>query len=45
MAICVSRDTRTMKDYINGLFRSVPGLDRITYHTVLDVIKGSIIPE
>ena len=45
MAICVSRDTRTMKDYINGLFKSVPGLDRITYHTVLDVIKGSIIPE
>ena len=45
MAICVSRDTRTMKDYINSLFKSTPGLDRITYHTVLDVIKGSVIPE
>lgn len=45
MAICVSENIQAMRTYVNSLFRAVPGILSVSAHAVLDVIKGSIIPE
>jgi DNA-binding Lrp family transcriptional regulator len=44
-AICVSKDVKTMRDFINHIYRTVPGILSINANAVLDVVKGSIIPE
>jgi DNA-binding Lrp family transcriptional regulator len=44
-AICVSEDVKTMRDFVNHIYRTVDGILSINAHTVLDVIKGSIILE
>ena len=44
-AICVSEDVKIMRDFVNHIYRTVDGILSINAHTVLDVIKGSIILE
>ena len=44
-AICVSEDVKIMRDFVNHIYRTVDGILSINTHTVLDVIKGSIILE
>lgn len=44
VAICVSEDIKTMKIFVNHIYRSVHGILSINAHSVLDVVKGSIIP-
>lgn len=45
MAICVAADVKTMREFINSVYRKVEGITSINAHAVLDVIKGAIIPE
>ena len=45
VAICLSPDVKTMRTFVNGIYKSVPGIQSINAHSVLDVIKGSILPE
>ena len=45
MGICISKDTQAMRIFLNDIFKTVPGLERITFHNVLDVIKGIILPD
>lgn len=45
VAICISPDVKTMRDFVNKIYRDVPGITYINAHSVLDVVKGSIIPE
>lgn len=45
VAICVSEDVKTMRDFVNHIYRTVSGILSINAHSVLDVVKGSIIPE
>lgn len=45
LAICTSDDVYAMRDFTNRIYKSVSGIVRINVNTVLDVIKGSIIPE
>lgn len=45
MAICLVADTKAMRQYVNNLYNNVPGILSINANAVLDVIKGSIIPE
>ena len=45
MAICVSQDVKTMRILINHLHKSVEGINYVSAHAVLDVLKGSIVPE
>ncbi len=45
VAICVSPDLKTMRTFVNHIYRTVPGILSINAHSVLDVVKGSIIPE
>lgn len=45
VAICVSKDIKTMRDFVNHIYRTVNGILSINAHSVLDIVKGSIIPE
>ena len=45
MAICVSQDVKTMRTLVNRLHKAVEGIHYVSAHAVLDVVKGSIIPE
>jgi DNA-binding Lrp family transcriptional regulator len=45
VAICLSPDVKTMRTFVNNIYRSVPGILSINAHSVLDVVKGAIIPE
>ena len=44
VAICVTPDTRAMRTFVNKLYNNVPGIQSINANAVLDVIKGSIMP-
>lgn len=45
VAICAAKDNQALKNSLNRLFKIVPGVDQIYAHTVLDVIKGTVIPD
>ena len=45
VAICLSEDIKSMRTFVNRIYKTVPGIQSINAHSVLDVIKGSIIPE
>ena len=45
VAICVAEDVKTMRNFVNHIYRTVDGILSINAHSVLDVVKGSIIPE
>ena len=44
-AICVAEDIPTMRVFVNGMYKKVPGIRSISAHSVLEVIKGSVVPE
>lgn len=44
-AICVSEDIPTMRLFVNGMYKKVPGIKYINAHSILEVIKGSVVPE
>ena len=45
VAICLAPDVKTMRDFVNRIYKTVPGILSINANSVLDVVKGSIIPE
>ena len=45
VAVCVSESVKTMRDFVNMVNRKIEGITYISVHSVLDVVKGSIIPE
>ena len=45
VTVCTAQNNQELKDSLNQLFKVVPGIQQIYAHTVIDVIKGSIIPE
>ena len=45
VAICVAQDVKTMKTFVNRIYRETEGITYINANSVLDVVKGSIIPE
>lgn len=45
MAICVAPDIKTMKDFVNRVYKEVSGILSINANSVLDVVKGSVISE
>ncbi len=45
VAICVSEDMKTMRNFVNDIYKSIEGINYINAHAVLDVVKGNIIPE
>lgn len=45
VAICLAPDVKTMRNFVTKIYKDVPGIISISANSVLDVIKGSIIPE
>ena len=45
VAVCVSESVKTMRDFVNMVHKEAIGITYISAHSVLDVVKGSIIPE
>ena len=45
VAMCLAPDVKTMRNFVNKIYKEVPGIISINANSVLDVIKGSIIPE
>ena len=45
IAICVAKDNQALRDSLNRLYQMVPGIQEIYAHTIIDVIKGSVIPD
>ena len=45
LAICLSPNVQTMRNFVNGIYKSVPGILSINANSVLDVVKGAILPE
>lgn len=45
LAICVSESIQTMRVFVNTVYKTIPGILAINAHSVLDIIKGTIIPE
>jgi DNA-binding Lrp family transcriptional regulator len=45
VAVCVSETVKTMRDFVNMVNRKIEGITYISAHSVLDIIKGNIIPE
>lgn len=43
-AICVCDSIQTMKAFINSACKTIPGILSINAHSVLEVIKGTIVP-
>ena len=43
-AICVCDSVQTMKELINSACKTIPGILSINAHSVLEVIKGRLIP-
>lgn len=44
VAICVSEDAKKMQTFLNRMYNTVNGITYISANTVLDVMKGSVIP-
>ena len=44
-AICLSTDMNTMRAFVNKMYKAVEGIDYINANAIMDVVKGSIIPE
>ena len=45
LAICLSQDIKTMRAFVNRIYNTVPGITYVNAHSVLDNIKGPIVPE
>ncbi len=45
VAICLSPDIKTMRGFVNRIYRTVDGILSINANAVLDVVKGSILPK
>lgn len=44
-AICVSADMNSMRAFVNKMYKAVDGINYINANAIMDVIKGSVIPE
>ena len=45
LAVCVAKDVKTMRDFVNHSYKSINGILSISAHSVIDIVKGSIVPE
>ncbi|MGN0644233.1 Lrp/AsnC family transcriptional regulator [Gemmiger sp.] len=45
LAVCLVKGIPVMRTFVNAVYKAIPNIQRITAHSVLDIIKGSIIPD
>ena len=44
-AICLSQDMKTMRAFVNKMYKASEGILYINANAIMDVVKGGIIPE
>lgn len=44
-AICLSQDMKTMRAFVNKMYKASEGISYINANAIMDVVKGSILPE
>ena len=45
LAVCVAKDVPTMRTFVNRIYKTYSGIRSVSAHSVLDIVKGSILPE
>lgn len=45
IAVCLASNYNTMRDFLNRTYRAAPGILGINAHSVIDTIKGSLLPD
>ena len=45
LAVCLAANYSAMRDFLNRLYKAVPGILGINAHSVIDTVKGSLLPE
>jgi len=45
VAICIAPDLASMRNWINAVYRKVPGILNISTHSILDIVKGHIFTD
>jgi len=45
LAVCLVANYSAMRDFLNRLYKAVPGILAINAHSVIDTAKGSLLPE
>ena len=45
IAVCLAEDVSSMREYLNRIYKTLPGIVSINANAVLEVIKGGIISE
>ena len=43
--VCVASSIQEMKNFVNKAYKEIEGITSINAHAVLDILKGSVIPE
>ena len=41
-SICLSKDMKSMRDFVNKMYKAVDGISYINANAIMDVVKGSI---
>ncbi len=45
VALCIAENISAMRDFLQKIYKAVPGITNINAHSVIDVIKGSVAPQ
>ena len=45
LSICIASNHQKLRDFLNRVYKEVPGILSINAHTVIDVAKGSLLPD
>lgn len=45
LAVCFAANYSAMRDFLNRLYKAAPGILGINAHSVIDTVKGSLLPE
>lgn len=45
LAICIASNHQNLRDFINRVYKEIPGILSINVHTVIDIAKGSLLPD
>lgn len=45
MAVCLAPNFSAMRDFLNRIYKAAPGILGINAHSVIDTVKGSLLPD
>lgn len=45
LAVCLVANYSAIRDFLNRLYKAAPGILSISAHSVIDTVKGSLLPE